>query len=89
MRTRDHEYVHWRLRVDIPERQCSGISRDYGRGYLSGSNAAEQAVGHGPILTCAGSVAPLTDMVALLRTHGAPPLWCNGLASLWLFRRAG
>ena len=25
-----------------------------------------------------------TYMVALLRTHGAPPLWCNGLASFWL-----
>jgi hypothetical protein len=35
------------------------------------------------ILTCAGSVTPVTYMVAVLRTHDAPPLWCNGLASFW------
>jgi hypothetical protein len=81
---RDHEYMNWCLRVDITERHCSRISRDYGRGYLSGCNAAEQAIRHGPILTCGRSGTPQTYMVALLRTHGAPPLWCNGLASFWL-----
>ena len=35
------------------------------------------------ILSCAGSEKPPTYMVALLRTHDAPPLWCNGLASFW------
>ena len=36
------------------------------------------------ILTCTGPATPLTYMVALLRTHGAPPLWCHGLARFWL-----
>jgi len=84
MFARDHKDVNGCLWVDIAERHCPLISRDYGRGYLSGSYAAEQALGHGPILTCGMSPAPLTYMVAVLRSHGAPPLWCNGLASFWL-----
>jgi RNA polymerase sigma-70 factor (sigma-E family) len=36
------------------------------------------------ILTCTGRATPLTYIVALLRTHGAPPLWCSGPASIWL-----
>jgi hypothetical protein len=36
------------------------------------------------ILTYARSEALPTYMVAPLRTHDAPPLWCNGLASFWL-----
>ena len=36
------------------------------------------------ILTYAGSETLPTYMVAALRTHDAPPLWCNGLASFWL-----
>jgi hypothetical protein len=88
MGARDHEYVNRRLWVDITERHCARISRDYRRGYLSGSYAAEQAARHGPILTCGRSGALSTYMVALLRTHGAPPLWCSGLASFWL-RRSG
>jgi hypothetical protein len=83
MCARDHKYVNRCLWVDIAERHCSLISRDYGRGYLGGGYAAEQAVGHGLILTCGMSSAPLTYMVALLRSHGAPPLWCNGFASFW------
>jgi len=47
MLARDDKHVYWRLRIDITECQCARISRDYGRGYLSGSNAAEQAVRHG------------------------------------------
>ena len=88
MGARNHKYVNRCLWVDIAERHCALISRDYGRGYLSGSYAAEQAVRHGPILTCGRSGAPQTVIVALLRTHGASPLWCNGLASFWL-RRSG
>jgi hypothetical protein len=84
MLARDDKYVNGCLRVDIAERHCARVSRNYGRGYLGGRNAAEQAVRHSPILTCGRSAAPLTDMVAVLRTHGAPPLWCNGLASFWL-----
>jgi hypothetical protein len=84
MFARDHKYVNRRLWVDIAERHCSLISRDDGRGYLSGSYAAEQAVRHGLILTCGMSSPPLTYMVAVLRSHGAPPLWCNGLADFWL-----
>jgi hypothetical protein len=84
----DHKHVNRRLWVDITERHCARISRHYLRGYLSGSYAAEQAVGHGPILTCGRSGALLTYMVGLLRTHAAPPLWCNGLASFWP-RRSG
>ena len=88
MRPRNHEYVNRCLRVDIAERHCSRIRRDYGRGNLSGCDAAEQAIRHGPILTCGTSGARQADIVALLRSHGAPPLWCNGLASFWL-RRSG
>jgi hypothetical protein len=36
------------------------------------------------ILTCDRSGGRPTYMVALLRTHGAPPLWCNGPAICWL-----
>jgi hypothetical protein len=88
MSTRNHKYVYRRLWVDIAERHCPRIGRDYRRGYLSGCYAAEQAVGHGPILTCGTSGARQADIVALLRSQGAPPLWCNGLASFWL-RRSG
>lgn len=84
MLARDDQHMNRCLRVDIAEGHCSRISRDDGRGYLRGSNAAEQAVRHRLILTCARFSAPMSYMVALLRTHGASPLWCNGLASLWL-----
>ena len=83
MCARDDKYVNRCLWVDIAERHCALISRYYGRGYLSGCYAAEQAVGHGPILTCGRSSALLRYIVAVLRSHGAPPLWCNGFASFW------
>jgi len=65
MCTRNHEYVNGCLRVDIAERHCSRFGRDYRRGHLSGCYAAEQAIRHGPILTCSRSGAPQTYMVAL------------------------
>jgi hypothetical protein len=83
MCARNHKYVNRCLRVDIAESHCSLISRDDGRGYFSGSYTAEQAIGHGLILTCGTSSAPLSYMVAVLRSRGAPPLWCHGLASFW------
>jgi hypothetical protein len=53
------------------------IARHDGGRYLAGSNAAEQALRHGEdlnaFLTCSGPATPATYMVALLRTHGAPP----------------
>jgi hypothetical protein len=65
MLARDHKDVNGCLWVDIAERHSPRISRDYGRGYLSGCYAAEQTVGHGPILTCTGSAALNTYMVTL------------------------
>jgi RNA polymerase sigma-70 factor (sigma-E family) len=88
MRARDHKYVNRCLRVDIAERQCSLISRDDGRGYLCGSYAAEQAVGHGLILTCGMSPAPLSYMVAVLRSHGHHPSGATA-SPVSGFRRSG
>jgi hypothetical protein len=40
------------------------------------------------ILTSSSRTGSSTYMVAMLRTHGALPLWCNGPARYWL-RRSG
>src|SRR6266436_3173259 len=49
---------------------------------VAGMSAAampqNRQLGTRKILTCTGPATPLTYMVALLRTHGAPPRWCNG-----------
>lgn len=81
---RDNEHVYGCLRIDITEGDRPVITGHYDRRYLVGGNGAEQAVRHAEILTCGGSRGPPTYMVALLRTHGAPPLWCSGIASFWL-----
>jgi hypothetical protein len=41
------------------------------------------------ILTCAGFGGPPTYMVTVLRTHDAPPLWCEGHAHAWPPAAAG
>jgi hypothetical protein len=41
-----HKYVYGSLRINVAERDCPGISGHYGRRYVGGGNAAEQAVRH-------------------------------------------
>jgi len=72
-----HEHVDGRLRVDIPERDRARSLGHDGCRDLPGDDGAKQAVGHGEILTCALSEGLRPYMVALLRTHDAPPLWCT------------
>ena len=81
----DHEYMSRSPRINVAEGDRARITRHYGRRYLGGGNAAEQALRHAEDLNVfrAGNAADIY-MVALLRTHGAPPLWCSGLASFWL-----
>ena len=83
MIARDHEDMDWSLRIDVTECNRARIARHDSRRYLGGGNATEQAVGHWQILTCTGPTAPPTYMVAVLRTHGAPPPGCSGPASFW------
>jgi RNA polymerase sigma-70 factor (sigma-E family) len=84
MIARDHQHVHRSLRVDIPKGDRSGMSRHNRGWYLAGRYATEQAIRHGAILTSTRPTRARTYMVALLRTHGAPPLGCNGPARCWL-----
>lgn len=71
------ENVDRRLRVNVPEcNRARSLGHD-GCWNLPGNDGAKQAVGHGEILTCAPSVRLRPYMVALLRTHDAPPLWCT------------
>ena len=65
---RDNENVYRCLRIDVTERDSPIIARHYRRRNIGCRNAAEQAVGHGQILTCAGSETLATYMVAVLRT---------------------
>ncbi len=78
MSARNHQHVNRSLRVDIPKGNGAGISRHDRRRYPAGRDAAEQAIRHAAILTSARPARSRTYMVALLRTHGAPPLGCNG-----------
>jgi hypothetical protein len=41
-----HKYVYRSLRINVAERDCPRISGHYGRRYVGGGNAAEQAVRH-------------------------------------------
>jgi RNA polymerase sigma-70 factor (sigma-E family) len=81
---RDNEHVYRCLRIDIAEGDRALVARHYRRRYFGGGYCAKQALWHAEILTCTRSAAPPTYMVAVLRSLGAPPLWCNGLASFWL-----
>jgi hypothetical protein len=84
MLPRDHKYVNGSLRINVAERDRTGITGHYCRRYLSGGNAAEQAVRHKKDLIVYRASDAADRYGCLLRTHGAPPLWCNGLASFWL-----
>jgi hypothetical protein len=44
--SRDHQDVHRGLRINVAEGDCPGIAGHYGRGYVRGSDAAEQTVRH-------------------------------------------
>jgi hypothetical protein len=45
--TRDHQDMNGGLRINVAKSDRARIARNYGGGYLSGRNAAEQAVRHG------------------------------------------
>lgn len=81
---RNDEHVDGSLRVNVTEGNRAGIRRDYRRGYLPSRYTAEQAISHVAILSSGPPSGAQTYKVAMLRTLGAPPLWCNGLASYWL-----
>jgi hypothetical protein len=67
VRTRDHEDVDGRLRVDVTEGDRPRRSRHDGRRDVSSGNAAEQTVRHGLILTCGPRDTSQADKVAVLR----------------------
>ena len=79
----DHQDVRGGLRLDVTEGQGPvGSGHDRG-GHVPSRDGAEQAVRHDQDLNvCAARRGPPTYMVALLRTHGAPPLWCLGASFL-------
>jgi hypothetical protein len=70
---RDNQDMYRCLRVQVGESDRPRAGGDPGSRHLAGRDAAEQAVGHGLILTCATPADRPTYMVALLRTLGAPP----------------
>src|SRR6266446_6566053 len=64
--------MNGRLRIDVTECECAlGFQHARGR-YLTGRDPAEQAIGHGPILTCGVLSRLPTYMVAALLTSSAP-----------------
>ena len=73
MGPRDHQHVDRGLRVDIAKGDSTGTSRHNRGRNVTGGNGAEQAISHVAILTSARPATSCTYMVALLRTHGAPP----------------
>jgi hypothetical protein len=65
----DDEDVNGSLRIDVTECKRALSFKHLGGRYLPGHDFAEQAIGHGPILTCDLLVGPATDMVASLRSR--------------------
>src|SRR5258708_18264574 len=64
--------MNGRLRIDVTECERA-LSFEHARGrHLTGRDFAEQAIGHGPILTCGMLSGLPTDMVAGLLTSSAP-----------------
>jgi hypothetical protein len=70
------------LRIYVAKRNCARIRGHYRRRYLTGRDAAEQAIRHGGILTSGPPARSWTYMVAMLRTRAAAPLE-QGLACRW------
>src|SRR5258706_10969951 len=68
----NYQHVNGRLRIDVTE--CKrALSFEHARGrHLTGRDSAEQAIGHGPILTCGVLSRLPTYMVATLSTASAP-----------------